>query len=276
MVIIYWIVTKQTSERIKKHGFIDVANRKYFQILFLIVGLFENLEIALDSLAVCGAILRCVLMISFGFNAATRYVLSWTPRALYFPGFATAEQCESIIKMAKVKLAPSNLALRKGETAENTKGIRTSLDMFISASEDKTGILDQIEKKIERATIIPRSHGEGRSLQSWNLLELDDRFSERLLFVTFLSFCKTVTFCPFGHVHKCLRGQNGDLGSNSEEKRTGYNDPKKLRRAGLRWVLMGPMKFFLFRNTGGPCVEKGTQKTKYIQSVVFVILMKLG
>ncbi|KAJ0886434.1 putative ferric-chelate reductase (NADH) [Helianthus annuus] len=26
--IIYWIVTKQTSERIKKHGFIDVANRK--------------------------------------------------------------------------------------------------------------------------------------------------------------------------------------------------------------------------------------------------------
>ncbi|KAJ0873444.1 putative procollagen-proline 4-dioxygenase [Helianthus annuus] len=87
-------------------------------------------------------------------------VLSWTPRALYFPGFATAEQCEGIIKMAKVKLAPSTLALRKGETAENTKGIRTSSGMFISASEDKTGILDQIEKKIERATMIPRSHGE--------------------------------------------------------------------------------------------------------------------
>ncbi|KAJ0683886.1 putative procollagen-proline 4-dioxygenase [Helianthus annuus] len=32
--------------------------------------------------------------------------------------------------------------------------------MFISASEDKTGVLDQIEKKIERATMIPRSHGE--------------------------------------------------------------------------------------------------------------------
>ncbi|KAF5754793.1 hypothetical protein HanXRQr2_Chr17g0795241 [Helianthus annuus] len=31
---------------------------------------------------------------------------------------------------------------------------------------------------------------------SWNLLELDARFSERLLFITFLSFCKTVTFCP--------------------------------------------------------------------------------
>lgn len=87
-------------------------------------------------------------------------ILSWRPRALYFPGFATAQQCESIIKMAKVKLAPSTLALRKGETAENTKGIRTSSGMFISSSEDKTGILALIEQKIERATMIPRSNGE--------------------------------------------------------------------------------------------------------------------
>ncbi|XP_076924257.1 putative prolyl 4-hydroxylase 9 isoform X1 [Bidens hawaiensis] len=101
-------------------------------------------------------------------------VLSWTPRAQYFPGFATAEQCESIIKMAKVKLAPSTLALRKGETNENTKGIRTSSGMFISASEDKTGILDIIEKKIERATMIPRSHGE-----SFNVLryEIGQRYN---------------------------------------------------------------------------------------------------
>uniref|UniRef100_A0A5B6YL38 procollagen-proline 4-dioxygenase n=1 Tax=Davidia involucrata TaxID=16924 RepID=A0A5B6YL38_DAVIN len=87
-------------------------------------------------------------------------VLSWKPRALYFPAFATAEQCQSIIKMAKVHLAPSNLALRKGETAENTKGIRTSSGMFISASEDKSGTLDLIEEKIARATMIPRTHGE--------------------------------------------------------------------------------------------------------------------
>nr|GEU73084.1 probable prolyl 4-hydroxylase 9 [Tanacetum cinerariifolium] len=56
-------------------------------------------------------------------------ILSWRPRALYFPGFATDEQCNGIIKMAKVKLAPSTLALRKGETAENTKGIRTRYDL---------------------------------------------------------------------------------------------------------------------------------------------------
>lgn len=35
------------------------------------------------------------------------------------------EQCESIIEMAKSKLRPSTLALRKGETAESTKGTRT-------------------------------------------------------------------------------------------------------------------------------------------------------
>ncbi|XP_019195347.1 PREDICTED: probable prolyl 4-hydroxylase 9 [Ipomoea nil] len=87
-------------------------------------------------------------------------VLSWYPRALYFPNFATAEQCESIVKMAKKQLKPSSLALRKGETAENTKGIRTSSGTFISASEDKTGTLDLIEEKIAKVTMIPRSHGE--------------------------------------------------------------------------------------------------------------------
>ncbi|KAG8368463.1 hypothetical protein BUALT_Bualt15G0048000 [Buddleja alternifolia] len=48
-------------------------------------------------------------------------VLSWKPRALYFPNFATAEQCQSVIDMAKSKLKPSALALRKGDTAESTK-----------------------------------------------------------------------------------------------------------------------------------------------------------
>ncbi|KAK3192996.1 hypothetical protein Dsin_024306 [Dipteronia sinensis] len=87
-------------------------------------------------------------------------VLSWKPRALYFPSFATAEQCHSIIEMAKVRLKPSSLALRKGETDESTKGTRTSSGTFISSSEDKTGILDFIERKIARATMIPQMHGE--------------------------------------------------------------------------------------------------------------------
>ncbi|CAA2996357.1 probable prolyl 4-hydroxylase 9 [Olea europaea subsp. europaea] len=87
-------------------------------------------------------------------------VLSWRPRILYFRNFASAEQCQSIIGMAKSKLKPSSLALRKGETVESTKGIRTSSGAFISASDDSTGVLDFVERKIARATMIPRSHGE--------------------------------------------------------------------------------------------------------------------
>lgn len=41
-----------------------------------------------------------------------------------------------------------------------------SSGMFISASEDKTGILGVIEEKIARATMIPRSNGEVTSLFS--------------------------------------------------------------------------------------------------------------
>ncbi|KAH6838157.1 2-oxoglutarate and oxygenase superfamily protein [Perilla frutescens var. hirtella] len=95
-------------------------------------------------------------------------ILSWKPRALYFPNFATEEQCQSIIKMAKEKLKPSTLALREGETAENTKGIRTSSGMFISAYEDKTGTLDQIEEKIAKVTMISKRHGE-----SFNVLRYE-------------------------------------------------------------------------------------------------------
>ncbi|CAK7330075.1 unnamed protein product [Dovyalis caffra] len=96
-------------------------------------------------------------------------VLSWKPRALYFPKFATPEQCESIITMAKSKLKPSTLALRKGETAESTKGTRTSSGTFISGSEDKTGTLDFIERKIAKATMIPQSHGEAFNILRYEI-----------------------------------------------------------------------------------------------------------
>lgn len=57
-------------------------------------------------------------------------VLSWKPRALYFPNFASSEKCEAIVRLAKTKLRPSTLALRKGETSETTKGIRTRYDWY--------------------------------------------------------------------------------------------------------------------------------------------------
>lgn len=52
-------------------------------------------------------------------------VLSWKPRAFYFPNFATKQQCEAIIDIAKPKLKPSTLALRIDETADTTQNVRT-------------------------------------------------------------------------------------------------------------------------------------------------------
>ncbi|KAM7251298.1 hypothetical protein ACFE04_023181 [Oxalis oulophora] len=94
------------------------------------------------------------------FDVIPFQVLSWKPRALYFPNFATAEQCQNIIKRAKENLKPSTLALRKGETAESTKNTRTSSGTFLSASEEETGSLDLVEKKIAKVTMIPVTHGE--------------------------------------------------------------------------------------------------------------------
>ncbi|KAJ9175186.1 hypothetical protein P3X46_013765 [Hevea brasiliensis] len=140
-------------------------------------------------------------------------VLSWKPRAVYFPNFATPEQCKSIIEMAKSRLKPSTLALRKGETDESTKGTRTSSGTFFSASEEKTGVQDFIEWKIARATMIPRSHGEAFNVlryeigqkydshyDSFNPTEYGPQMSQRV--VSFLFYLSDVeeggeTMFPF-------------------------------------------------------------------------------
>ncbi|KDO78995.1 hypothetical protein CISIN_1g022995mg [Citrus sinensis] len=96
-------------------------------------------------------------------------VLSWMPRALYFPNFATPEQCKSIINMAKLNLRPSTLALRKGETVDNTQGIRTSSGVFISAAEDESGTLDLIEEKIAKVTMLPRINGEAFNILRYKI-----------------------------------------------------------------------------------------------------------
>ncbi|XP_078180317.1 2-oxoglutarate (2OG) and Fe(II)-dependent oxygenase superfamily protein isoform X2 [Carex rostrata] len=96
-------------------------------------------------------------------------VLSWKPRALYFPNFASSEKCEAIVRLAKTKLRPSTLALRKGETEETTKGIRTSSGAFLSASQDPSGSLAWVEKKIAKVTMIPREHGEAFNVLRYEL-----------------------------------------------------------------------------------------------------------
>lgn len=149
-------------------------------------------------------------------------VLSWRPRTVYFPNFATTEQCQSIIENARSKLKPSTLALRKGETAESTKGVRTSSGTFISASDDITGALDSVEEKIARVTMMPRNHGEAFNIlryeigqryvshyDAFNPAEYGPQESQRI--ASFLLYLSDVeeggeTMFPFEH------GSSSDVG----------------------------------------------------------------
>ena len=166
-----------------------------------------------------------ILALYLWFYYFASQVLSWRPRALYFPNFATAEQCKTIVDMAKSHLKPSLLALRKGETDESTKGTRTryyysffqsvlyilqflssaallcswyiifcdnSSGTFISASEDDTGTLEFIEKKIAQATMIPRSHGEvfSANITMCFGLKLEEVFVLWLQIFVLEKFCK--------------------------------------------------------------------------------------
>eukprot|EP00243_Klebsormidium_subtile_P000564 TRINITY_DN1096_c0_g2_i1.p1 TRINITY_DN1096_c0_g2~~TRINITY_DN1096_c0_g2_i1.p1 ORF type:complete len:301 (-),score=39.36 TRINITY_DN1096_c0_g2_i1:16-918(-) len=87
-------------------------------------------------------------------------VLSFKPRALLFRNFAPPEKCDEIVELAEKQLAPSGLALRKGETDETTKDIRTSSGTFLAAHQDASGSLDWVERAISEATMIPIEHGE--------------------------------------------------------------------------------------------------------------------
>ncbi|KAL1316183.1 probable prolyl 4-hydroxylase 9 isoform X2 [Arachis ipaensis] len=143
-------------------------------------------------------------------------VLSWMPRALYFPNFASSEQCDSIIEMARERLEPSTVALRKGETKASAEGIRTSSGMFIKANEDETGILDVIEEKIARATKIPRSHFEryASHYDAFNSVEYGPQ--ENMRVATFLLYLTDVpeggeTIFPFEN------GMNMDVSYNYKD-----------------------------------------------------------
>lgn len=52
-------------------------------------------------------------------------ILSWNPRIVYYPNFILVADCEHIRQIAERRLTPSSLALRAGDTADNTKDVRT-------------------------------------------------------------------------------------------------------------------------------------------------------
>jgi len=87
-------------------------------------------------------------------------LLSWRPRAYLFPNFIDPVKCDHIVDLATRRLEPSSLALKKGETEENTQNIRTSQGTFLSRSDDPDGILAWVEDKIAVVSGVPSGHGE--------------------------------------------------------------------------------------------------------------------
>jgi len=85
-------------------------------------------------------------------------VLSWEPRAVFFPGFLDAERCRAIVELAAKRLGPSSLALRAGDTLEGTQDVRTSMGTFVTRREHAA--LEYLEDRIAEATLIPAHHGE--------------------------------------------------------------------------------------------------------------------
>ena len=87
-------------------------------------------------------------------------LLSWHPRAYLFPKFISREMANHVIELASQRLTPSGLALKKGDTLDSTREIRTSQGTFLSRSMDEEGVLAYIEDKIAVMTGVPAGHGE--------------------------------------------------------------------------------------------------------------------
>jgi len=87
-------------------------------------------------------------------------LLSWYPRAFIFPRFMDKAKCDHVKKIAEARLSPSGLALKRGETADSTREIRTSQGTFLGRNDDPEGVLAWIEDKIAVLTGIPAGHGE--------------------------------------------------------------------------------------------------------------------
>lgn len=96
-------------------------------------------------------------------------LLSWHPRSFLFPNFMSKDKADHIIALAEKRLHPSGLALKKGDTVEGTKNIRTSQGTFMGRSDDPDGILAWVEDKIAALTGIPASQGEPFNVLRYNL-----------------------------------------------------------------------------------------------------------
>lgn len=96
-------------------------------------------------------------------------LLSLYPRAFLFPKFLDREKCKHVITLAEHRLGPSSLALKRGDSAENTRDVRTSQGTFMGSGEDPDGVLRYVEEKIAVLTGIPSGHGEPFNILRYEL-----------------------------------------------------------------------------------------------------------
>ncbi|CAD7696771.1 unnamed protein product [Ostreobium quekettii] len=94
------------------------------------------------------------------YTVAPFQVLSWHPRTVLYPSFIDRERCEHVIRMAERKLAPSTVAMRKGDTRADPNSVRTSQGTFLDAADDPDGVLAWVEERIAQVTMFPVQNGE--------------------------------------------------------------------------------------------------------------------
>lgn len=105
---------------------------------------------------------------SGAYVASVVQVISEHPRIYLYPRFIDDESAHSLVEVAEKRLAPSALALKRGETAEATKEVRTSSGTFMDTTDDPSGALARMEERIAALTMLPRAYGE-----TWNVLRYD-------------------------------------------------------------------------------------------------------
>lgn len=103
------------------------------------------------------------------YTIAPFQVLSWYPRTVLFPNFIDQKRINHIINLAEKKLTKSTVVLRKGETQEGTKHIRTSHGTFLDSGQDPDGVLSWLEDRIAQVTLFPVENGEPFNVLRYDL-----------------------------------------------------------------------------------------------------------
>ncbi|XP_077210173.1 putative prolyl 4-hydroxylase 7 isoform X2 [Tasmannia lanceolata] len=92
-----------------------------------------------------------------GFDPTRVTQLSWHPRAFFYKGFLSDEECDHLIQLATGKLAKSTVADNQSGKSIMSK-VRTSSGMFLTKGQDET--VTTIEHRIAAWTFLPTENGE--------------------------------------------------------------------------------------------------------------------